>query len=58
VMHGRDGGPEQAIAACLLSDGRRAWGMSSDSNVASALCLGEWVGVSAQLDPSGELRLS
>ena len=30
VMHGRDGQPEQAIATCLLADGRRAWGLSSD----------------------------
>ena len=26
VMHDRDGAPETAIAACLLADGRRAWG--------------------------------
>ena len=31
VMHARDGAPEQAIAACLLADGRRAWGTSSDA---------------------------
>ena len=35
VMHGRDGVPEQAIATCLLADGRRAWGMSSDPGAAS-----------------------
>ena len=49
VMHSRDGGPETAIAACLLADGRRAWGMSSEPAVAAAMCDGEWVGT--QGDP-------
>ncbi|QGG94591.1 acetyl-CoA acetyltransferase [Actinomarinicola tropica] len=31
VMHGRDGEPTQAIAACLLPDGRRTWATSSDA---------------------------
>ena len=31
VMHSRDGAPETAIAACLLADGRRAWGTSTDA---------------------------
>ena len=44
VMHSRDGAPETAIAACLLADGRRAWGMSSDADLAAAMCEGEWVG--------------
>ena len=30
VMHSRDGEPETAIAACLLADGRRAWGTSTE----------------------------
>ena len=48
VMHDRDGAPEQAIAACLLADGRRAWGTSTDA-AATALCDGEWVGRTVDL---------
>ncbi len=57
VMHSRDGEPETAIAACLLADGRRAWGMSTDGEVATAMCIGEWVGRPAQLGDDGGLRL-
>jgi acetyl-CoA C-acetyltransferase len=57
VMHGRDGSPEQAIATCLLADGRRAWGLSTDSDVMSALREGEWVGYQSTLSATGELRL-
>ncbi len=56
VMHARDGSPEQAIASCLLADGRRAWGTSNDADTAAALCEGEWVGRAVHLDPSGTLR--
>jgi len=55
VMFDRDGGPETAIAACLLPDGRRAWGTSTDDGVCRAMCEGEWVGASVRLGPSGEL---
>jgi len=57
VMHSRDGLPETAIASCLLADGRRAWGMSSDPAVATAMCEGEWVGRAVALDESGTLLL-
>ncbi len=57
VMHGRDGSPEQAIATCLLADGRRAWGLSTDADVMAALTDGEWVGYQATLSATGELRL-
>jgi acetyl-CoA C-acetyltransferase len=57
VMHGRDGSPEQAIATCLLADGRRAWGLSTDSDVMTALSDGEWVGYDVTLSSTGELRL-
>jgi acetyl-CoA C-acetyltransferase len=57
VMHDRDGAPEQAIATCLLPDGRRAWGLSSDTDVMSALTEGEWVGRPARLDSEGALLL-
>ncbi len=57
VMHARDGNPEQAIATCLLDDGRRAWGLSSDADVLAALGDGEWVGRRVTLSPTGDLRL-
>ncbi len=56
VMFDRDGAPEQAIAACLLADGRRAWGTSSAAEVATAMCDGEWVGRAVTLLPTGELQ--
>jgi acetyl-CoA C-acetyltransferase len=57
VMHARDGAPEQAIAACLLADGRRAWGTSSDRDVTTALLDGEWVGTPATLTADGVLHV-
>ena len=57
VMFDRDGEPETAWAACLVPDGRRAWGRSSDAAVAGAMCDGEWVGVGARLEADGTLRL-
>ena len=55
VMFSRDGQAETAQAACLLADGRRAWGISTDPAIAAAMCDGEWVGVSCELDPAGKL---
>jgi len=55
VMHSREGVPETAFAACLLADGRRAWGTSTDPGLAAAMCEGEWVGRSATLSPDGTL---
>ena len=57
VMHDRDGAPEQAIATCLLADGRRAWGLSSDGDVTGALVEGEWVGTAVTLSPAGDLHV-
>jgi acetyl-CoA C-acetyltransferase len=57
VMHGRDGAPEQAIATCLLDDGRRAWGLSTDAGVMSAMSEGEWVGQRVTLSATGDLLL-
>ncbi len=57
VMHSRDGWPETAIAACLLADGRRAWGMSSDPGTATAMCTGEWVGTRVTLSDNGTLTI-
>ena len=55
VMHDREGSPERAIAACLLADGRRAWGTSTDVGLATAMCSGEWVGRAAELAADGTI---
>jgi acetyl-CoA C-acetyltransferase len=55
VMHSREGDPETAIAACLLPDGRRAWGTSTEPGLAAAMCDGEWVGTRVTLTPDGTL---
>ena len=55
VMHSRDGVPETVYAACLLADGRRAWGTSADVALAAAMCNGEWVGRAATLAPDGTI---
>ncbi len=57
VMFARDASAEQAIASCLLADGRRAWGTSLDPAVASAMCEGEWVGRTVELSSIGDLHL-
>jgi acetyl-CoA C-acetyltransferase len=56
VMHARDGAPETATAACLLADGRRAWGTSADEALVVAMCDGEWVGRAVELDGEGRLH--
>ncbi len=57
VMHSREGEPELAIASCRLADGRRAWGTSNEPAVASAMCVGEWVGRPVSLDAEGTMHL-
>ncbi len=57
VMHGREGSPEQAISTCLLDDGRRAWGLSTDADVMGALTEGEWVGHRVTLSATGDILL-
>ena len=57
VMFSRDGEPETALAACLLADGRRAWGTSADLGLAAAMCEGEWVGRAATLTDDGTLTV-
>ncbi len=57
VMYDREGHPELAIAACLLDDGRRAWGTSIDRDgLIEAMTDGEWVGRRVELDERGTLR--
>jgi acetyl-CoA C-acetyltransferase len=55
VMHSRDGVPEGAFAACLLADGRRAWGTSTAPGLCAAMTEGEWVGRAVTLTPDGTL---
>lgn len=56
VMFDRDGAPERSIASCLLGDGRRAWGTSTDLGTGAALSDGEWVGRSVHLTDDGTLQ--
>jgi acetyl-CoA C-acetyltransferase len=56
VMFDREGAPERSIATCLLDDGRRAWGISTDADVTAAMCVGEWVGRAVELDSVGDLH--
>ena len=55
VMHDRAGRPERLIASAIRNDGRRAWIVSDDPNVASAYAQGEHVGDRVRLRRSGEL---
>jgi len=57
VMHDRAGQPETGLAACLLADGRRAWGTTTDRDTVEVLCDGEWVGRPVTLDAAGLLHL-
>jgi acetyl-CoA C-acetyltransferase len=50
VMFDRDGTPAEAIAACLVPDGRRTWARSDDLDTATALTDGEWVGRIVRVD--------
>ncbi|CAB4888741.1 unannotated protein [freshwater metagenome] len=58
VIHDRAGAPETVFAACLVPDGRRAWGSSPDAGLAAAMCVGEWVGRTAVLDAEGVLTIA
>ncbi len=57
VMFSRDGSPEKPYASCLLADGRRAWGSSTDADTAAAMCDGDWVGTTVTLSADGTLLL-
>ncbi|MGY6500832.1 MAG: acetyl-CoA acetyltransferase [Acidimicrobiales bacterium] len=56
VMHGRDGTPETAMAACLTPDGRRAWATSTDSDLMALLVAEEGAGRTGSV-ADGVLRL-
>jgi len=57
VMHDRDGKPAMVHAACLLADGRRAWGESTDSTLGGAMCTEEFVGRAVELDAAGVVHI-
>lgn len=56
VMHDRDGNPERAIVAALLSDGRRVWGSSSESEVMNRFLTVETHGETGTIDSEGTFR--
>ena len=58
VMHERDGSPSLAIVACLLPDGRRAWGNSREPALLKSLTTDDLVGAPAQLLTDGTLELT
>ncbi len=55
VMYGSNG-PSTALAACLLDDGRRAWGHTDDTDVMNAMVNEEFCGRSARLREAGTLE--
>src|SRR5581483_4391341 len=58
VMHGRDGRPTDAIVACLMPDGRRAWGtITGDDATLRAMTTEEVIGRTAALTPDGPATL-
>ena len=56
VMHDRDGNPAVARAALLTTAGHRTWGVSTNTDTATAMCQGEWVGTTAHVTATGELQ--
>ena len=55
VMYGSDG-PSAALAACLLDDGRRAWGNTDDPEVMHAMVNEEFCGRAARLYKPGNVE--
>lgn len=54
VMYGSNG-PSAALAACLLDDGRRAWGNTDDPEVMHAMVNEEFCGRPARLREAGTI---
>ncbi len=57
VMFGREGEPEQALAAVLTPEGARTWGRTTDTRAMEAMTRDEHVGRSAKLAADGDLTL-
>jgi acetyl-CoA C-acetyltransferase len=58
VMHDRQSAPEKAIVSCLLADGRRAWGTSTNADVMAAVVTAETSGRAGHVDPDGQFTFT
>src|SRR4051794_7926236 len=56
VMHGRDGA-ERGLFACLLPDGSRAWGNTTDGETMKAMMQEEFIGRPARLAAGGTVTV-
>jgi len=57
VMHGKEGEPEQGIAALLLDDGRRAWATTDDAGDVATMAAEDVIGRRVHRSAEGRLRL-
>lgn len=57
VVHGREG-PERALVAVLLPDGRRAWAGTSNALAMDRILTVETAGAAVHVDPAGELTFA
>ncbi len=53
VVHGRDGGPEWALAVCDLPSGERCYAKALDPDILTAMESEEWVGRAVTLTDGG-----
>jgi acetyl-CoA C-acetyltransferase len=58
VMHERDGMPVLGIVACLLPDGRRAWGNVYETGLLKAMCEEEFCHRAARLRADGTVDVT
>jgi acetyl-CoA C-acetyltransferase len=58
VMHERDGSPSLGIVACLLPDGRRAWGNVREPAALTSLMADDPIGAKAQRLSDGILEVT
>ncbi len=56
VMFGREG-PERALVSCLLADGRRTWGHSSEADIMKAMTEEEFVGTAVTMSATGVFKV-
>jgi acetyl-CoA C-acetyltransferase len=59
VVHGRDGRPETAFAACSVTSGAesgRAWARSEDADLMASMVDEDWVGRQVTLTPTGTMN--
>lgn len=57
VMHGRDGEPEQGLAAVRTANDDRAWGVTTDPDTMVAMTKQELIGQPATIRPDGALTI-